>query len=294
MNAHSPVLSGACTRRAFLGAGAVALAGWGVAGADEAPRETYETQAKGIRILPGHWRPHYPWEHIVWVSPSWPSQDYLWLDFPEAIFSSQGLLFLSHVNPPFPTVFEDLPAVPWRQEAAGVSFERTLPNGIVFGGSARRGSGTTVDLTLFIRNGSEDALNDITLQTCAFLRAMKEFADYTQTNKFVQIPGRGWTPLAEAQHLPDDPARRFRVGWRHSGKRVTDNPVVVTVSNTEDRLFAYTWGEHTLSIVSNPRHPCAHADPVFPDLEPGAAAEIRGKLLFFEGALDDFDHAAHL
>ena len=62
------------------------------------PQGTYETHAKGIRILPGAWRPHYPWEHIAWISPPWPSQDYVWLDFPEAIFTSQGLLFLSHVN----------------------------------------------------------------------------------------------------------------------------------------------------------------------------------------------------
>jgi len=61
-------------------------------------RETYDTHAKGIRIVPSQWRPHYPWEHIVWMSPSWPSQDYLWLDFPEAIFSDQGLLGLRSTN----------------------------------------------------------------------------------------------------------------------------------------------------------------------------------------------------
>lgn len=282
-------LTWCCSRRAFLGAAAAGFAALAAPqAAAQVQRDSYETHAQGIRILPGHWRPHYPWEHIVWISPSWPSQDYLWLDFPEAIFSSQGLLFLSHVNPPFPTVFEELPAAPWVREPDGVSFERVLPNGIAFGGSARKGTETTVDLTLFIRNGSAEPLRDITLQTCAFLRGIKEFADYTQTNKFVQIPGRGWVPLSEAQHLPDDPARRYRVGWRRSGRRVTDLPVVVTVSNESERLFAYTWGEHTLSIVSNGRHPCAHADPLFPDLEPGEAAEIHGQLIFFEGPLEAF------
>src|SRR3990172_11551113 len=97
--------------------------------------DTYETQAKGIRIHPGEWRPHYPWEHIAWVSPSCPCQDYIWLDFPEAIFTDQGLLFLSHINPPFPQKFENLPRVPWREIDNGIAFERKLPNGIAFGGS---------------------------------------------------------------------------------------------------------------------------------------------------------------
>jgi len=61
-----------------------------------------EAYATGIRILPGQWRPHYPFEQIAWVSPPWPSHDYVWLDFPEAIFSDTELLYLSHVNPQFP------------------------------------------------------------------------------------------------------------------------------------------------------------------------------------------------
>ena len=58
--------------------------------------DTYETHAKGIRILPGQWRPLYPFEQIAWVSPPWPSQDYIWLDFPEAIFCNLGLLYFGH------------------------------------------------------------------------------------------------------------------------------------------------------------------------------------------------------
>ena len=78
---------------------------------DGVMNKRYETQATGLRILPGQWRPHYPWEHIAWVSPPWASQDYVWLDFPEAICSSLGFLYLSHVNPPIPTIFKDLPAL---------------------------------------------------------------------------------------------------------------------------------------------------------------------------------------
>ena len=75
---------------------------------------TYETEISGIRILPGAWRPHYEWEQIAWISPPWPSQDYIWYDFPEAIFSNMGLLYLSHVNPSIQSAFAGLPGKPGR------------------------------------------------------------------------------------------------------------------------------------------------------------------------------------
>ena len=93
----------------------------------------YETEVEGIRILPGQWRPHYPFEQIIWISPPWPSQDYIWLDFPEAIFADSGLHYLSHVNPAVPALFHDLPKVPWKTGNDGLSFERVLPNAVKFG-----------------------------------------------------------------------------------------------------------------------------------------------------------------
>lgn len=257
-----------------------------------APAETYETQAKGIRILPGQWRPHYPWEHIAWVSPPWPSQDYLWLDFPEAIFTSQGLLYLSHINPPIPTVFNNLPKVSWREESGGIAFDRGLPNGVDFGGRVSRANDTAVDLELRLRNGSSTPLANITLQTCAFLRAIREFGDFTRENKFVHLPEEGWITLDKAMKHDAGPGK-YRVGWRQSGKPMADWPVAVTVSNQAERLFAMSWGEHTLSMVGNPNHPCVHADPFFEDLEPGQEGRIHGRIVFFEGSLKDFKPEQH-
>jgi hypothetical protein len=54
-----------------------------------------------------------------------------------------------------------------------------------------------------------------------------------------------------------------------------------------------TWHENTHALVGNPRHPCMHADPLFPDLEPEQEARIQGKLLFFEGSLEAFGSCAH-
>jgi hypothetical protein len=255
------------------------------------PGDTYETHAKGIRILPGHWRPHYPWEQIAWVSPAWPSQEYLWLDFPEAIFTSQGLLFLSHVNPGIDAVFSDLPKVPWREVANGIAFDRRLPNGVSFGGSVTKRGDTRVALELRLTNGSAQPLKNIELQTCAFLRGIKEFADYSRDNKFVHVPGSGWMSLTQARDLPAGNGP-YRVGWRSKGRPVADWPVMVTRSNTAERWVAMTWHQDTLSLIGNPHHPCMHADPKFKDLEPGESASIHGTLLFFEGKLADFDLAA--
>ena len=151
------LLSTNLSRRHFLGVG-LAAAGASIGGAHAEPGDTYETEAKGIRIKPGHWRPHYPWEHIAWVSPSWPSQDYLWLDFPEAIFTSRGLIYLSHINPPIDTVYESLPAVPWTETDRGLSFDRLLPSKIAFGGSLEKRDEHTVALELHIFNGSTEHL----------------------------------------------------------------------------------------------------------------------------------------
>jgi hypothetical protein len=288
------------SRRAFLawtGAAASAIAAGSVIGAraEEPPKapapvpaENYENQAKGIRILPGVWRPHYPWEHIAWISPSWPCQDYIWLDFPEAIFTSQGLLFLSHINPPIPTVYSNLPKVPWREIANGITFERELPNGVSFGGSVTKGTGATVDLELHIKNGSSEPLNNITLQTCAFLRGIKEFGDYTRENKFIHSPGSGWITMNEALKS-DQETGKYGVGWRTKGKKVADLPVIATISNQADRLVAMTWFEDTLSMISNAGHPCMHADPQFKDLAAGQESAIHGRIIFFEGKLEDFD-----
>lgn len=269
------------SRRAFLqtaSAGALAA------------QQTYETEIRGIRIYPGRWRPHYPWEQIAWISPPWPSQDYLWLDFPEAIFTSQGLIFLSHINPAAPSLYHHLPPVEWKTVAGGIAFERVLPNGVSFGGSVKKFSQTAVALELHMHNGTSEPLKRISLQTCCFLRAIREFADYTRANKYIHLPQAGW--ISYAGPIPKTGSEPYRIGWRHSGAPVADLPVMVTVSNVAPRLAAMTWHTDTLSLVGNPNHPCFHADPKFKDLEPGESASIHGHLIFFEGRLEDFRYAS--
>ncbi|MCE5327086.1 MAG: hypothetical protein LLG01_11810 [Planctomycetaceae bacterium] len=250
--------------------------------------ESYETHAKGIRILPGMWRPHYAWEHIAWVSPPWPSQEYLWLDFPEAVFTDHGLLYLSHVNPPAFVVPYELPAVAWRKAEGGIEFDRELPIGLSVGGRLTLAAPGVVAMTLTFDNRGGERIGGIKLQTCAFLKAIKEFSEHTMANKFVHATGKGWMPWEAAQKLPGG-AGGVMVGW-HSGPDVLDMPLIVTRSSQEPRrLVAMTWFEHTESVTGNPGHPCMHADPNVPDLAPGAKAVLHGELMFFEGTLDAFE-----
>jgi len=247
----------------------------------------------GIRIYPGQWRPHDRCEHIAWISPPWECPDYLWLDFPEAVFTDRGLLYLSHHSPRFPPAFEDLPAVAWEQAAGGIRFERRLADGVGFGGAVTRSAcGRGVDLELHIDNGSDRPLADVRLQTCAYLRALGEFNAPTNANKWVHLPTRGWTHLGEAAtHIGE--RGRYRVGWR-GGPQVADLPVIVCTSSREDRLIAFTWGRHTYSMIGNPLHPCMHADPAFGPIQPGGREAIRGRLLFLHASLESLDPAAML
>lgn len=245
--------------------------------------ESYYTHAKGLRIVPGSWRPHYAWEHIGWVSPSWPSQDYVWLDFPEAIFTAQGLHYLSHINPSVPALYADWPRLEWDSHDNGISFQRVLPSGVSFGGNIMKATDNRAKLELYIRNDSPEALTNIKLQTCCFLRACREFADYTMDNKFIHVPGDGWVPFSQAIKN-EDPQGTVKVGWR-GGPAHADRPMMACRSNQAERFVVMSWGEHTLSLIGNSAHPCLHADPKFPDLEPGKHASITGVLLFHEGPL---------
>lgn len=255
--------------------------------------DAYLTAAKGIRILPGHWRPHHRFEHIAWVSPAWPCQDYLWLDFPEAIWSEQELLFLSHFNPKCPARYGDLPKVPWEQVPAGINYDRAFPNGLKCAGSVTH-DGNHVDLRLVLENQGDISIKDIKLQTCLYLRAVRELSDFTSRNKLVHVPGGGWVPMERAVEASTERGSYF-LGWPtfldRDGPAPADLPVVVCLSNQAPRLVALTWFGNTFSLQNNPNHPCMHADPFVGDLEPGGRVEIMGKMLFFEGTLEEFDRA---
>ena len=246
--------------------------------------------ASGVapEVRPGKWRPHEPFEQIAWIRTPWSDPlfpDYIRLDFPEAIFCNYGLLFLSHVNPGIPSMYPKLMKVEWEVLSGGLRFDRTLPNGVKFGGKLITEDDTTVIFELFIENGGNEPMKNITLQTCAYLKDTAEFSGRTDENKFVHHRDKGWVTFKEA--LSQKANGRFRLGWR-SGPQVADLPVMITVSEDRKRLAAMTWFDDTYSLIQNPMHPCMHADPFFPDLDPGEKHLIKGALMFFEGTPEQF------
>jgi hypothetical protein len=145
--------------------------------------ETYETHAKGIRILPGQWRPHDRFEQIAWVNLPWPCQDYIWLDFPEAIFSSLGLPLLSHVSPRFPAVLSRPPAGPLGVNRQPALLRAQTPQCVAFGGCLATGDPLVVEMELFIQNGAAEPIRDIRVQTCAYLRGVRGFSFFSTSIK---------------------------------------------------------------------------------------------------------------
>jgi len=59
----------------------------------------YDEITNRMEIIPGMWRPLFGSEQVAWISPPWESQEYVWLDFPEAMSESLGkLIYLGHIN----------------------------------------------------------------------------------------------------------------------------------------------------------------------------------------------------
>ena len=239
-------------------------------------------------IIPGMWRPMFESEQVAWISPPWESQEYIWFDFPEAIWVDGSLLYLGHIDKRFPTLFPTEKSAPWIKSEYGISYEQVLPNGVSFGGKITRQGDNIAALKLWISNGSDKELKNVKMLTCVYLDGIKEFNEKTNNNKYVHTTEQGWIPFSEAANL-EPVAKGFRVGWLDEGKKVSDLPVVVTKSKIEGHLVAFTWFADTYSFIGNPNHPCVHADPVFTNLLPGDMQTIYGELIFFEGSLEEFE-----
>ncbi len=238
-------------------------------------------------ISPGLWRPLFGTEQIAWVSPPWSSREYIWLDFPEAIFSDNELLFLSHINTRIPYKYRYLKSVEWEETEEGIEYKQELPNGVSFGGSVAKKSENIISLELWVHNGSDDPMKDVKLQTCAYLHGIEEFDQKTSENKLVHVAGHGWISHMEAREL-NDVEGKYHVGWL-SGPRVVDLPVMLALSEEAGHLVAFTWFEDTYSFVGNKNHPCFHADPRMGDIEAGESKTIKGELIFFDGTVEEFE-----
>jgi hypothetical protein len=191
-------------------------------------------------------------ETKVSVFAPWDRDSYVVVDVPEAIWSNLGLTYLAHTH--VPTIWTEsrieLPKLEWRSDDQGaLVIDRTLPNGISFAARVRA-SADAVRMELWLTNGTTERLSDLRVQNCVMLKGAAGFTAQTNDNKLFRAP-------YAAAH--DERGRRWVIsGWEPCHR---------------------AWG--------NPPCPCLHADPKFPDLDPGQTGRLLGWLSFYEG--DDID-----
>lgn len=187
-------------------------------------------------------------ETKVSVFLPWDRLSYVVVDVPEAIWSNLGLTYLAHTH--VPTIWTkekvELPRMEWtRHDDGSLTMERTLPNGIQFG-SEVRATKNGVRMREWLRNGTDKTLTDLRVQNCVMLKGAKGFTEQTNDNKVLEAPYCA-AKSADGRH------------W------------IITAWTPIHRAWA------------NAPVPCLHADPKFPDCEPGKTVEVRGWLSFYEG-----------
>lgn len=178
----------------------------------------------------------------------WDPAQYVVVDLPEAIFSRLGLTFLAHRH--IPTIWDlqhrFIDNVDWQINKDG-SLENvwSLPNGISFGARVVPFE-EEVQMDLWLFNGTAQLLNGLRTQVCVMLKGAEDFNQQDSLNK------RFYPKLAAVRNASAD--RWVLTSWENTGR---------------------TWG--------NPKVPCLHADPRFPDCPPGDTVKLQGLLQFYQG-----------
>jgi len=187
-------------------------------------------------------------ETKVSIFTPWDEKSYVVADVPEAVFSNLGLIYLAHTH--VPTLWETqkitLPKLEWQRKRAGVlEMNRRLPNGIAFGTKVVP-SRDGVRFEMWLKNGTPGKLTGLRVQNCVMLKGAPEFNALSNTNKVLTKPYAA---------VRSEDGRR----WMITAFEPCNRP----------------WG--------NPKVPCIHSDPKFPDCRPGETTRIHGWLSFYDG-----------
>lgn len=182
----------------------------------------------------------------------WDDRQYVVLDVPEAIRrndeATHGLLYLAHTHVDTMWTRQNIPLKPleWQKTSAGsYEMERRLPNGVVFGTRATV-CHDAVQMEMWLTNGSEERLSDLTVQNCVLLKGAPEF-------------------------ISDDEDRT-----------ILSKPFLARRSDQPNRWLITAW-EPCQRVWANPSCPCLHSDPQFADCDPGETKTLRGWFSFYEG-----------
>lgn len=202
-------------------------------------------------FLDGALRPQR--ETKISVFTPWDHRQYVVVDIPEAIRRNDepehGLLYLAHthVDTMWDKLGIPLEQLEWEPGRDGMlEFERTLPNGVVFGTRVEPGH-RTVQMSMWLENGSDENLSNLRVQNCMMLKGAPEFSD-------------------------TDP-----------GYTVETGPYIARRSHRENRWIIMAWSPNFRTWY-NDTCPCIHSDPQFEDCAPGERSELKGWLSFYEGS----------
>ena len=201
-----------------------------------------------IGFLDGALRPQRETKASIFT-PWGNGSEYVVVDVPEAIWSNLGLTYLAHTH--VETIWSKtgttLPKLEWsRPEDGSLFLERTLPNKITYT-THIRAVDDHVELDLTLRNGTDHLLTDLRVQNCVMLKGAPEFTALSNENKVFEAP---FAAVHSATH---------------------SNRWIITAWEPCHR----PWG--------NPKCPCLHSDPKFPDCPPGESRAVKGWVSFYEG-----------
>ena len=200
-----------------------------------------------------------PWRETKFsVFLPWDPNSYVVVDLPEALWDDGKLQFLAHTH--IPTVWQEkgveLKRREWRRHANGRLTNRFyLPDGRVIRAEVSP-TAAFVDMKLHFKNRSSRAIRGGRVQICVMLKGAAEFNAQTNNNK--QFPPTG-----------------------ESSDGLTTN--FTAVHSVDGNRSIVTLWTRMVKPWANSRCPCIHADPKFPDVEPGEEATLHGRLFFHEG-----------
>ena len=194
------------------------------------------------------------------VFAPWDERHYVVVDFPEAVFSNLGLIYLAHTH--VETVWTrrgvELPEQTWIRRPHGDLFQRRdLPNRIAFE-TWIRPQRDRILMRLILHNRTDALLSGLRVQICAMLKMMG--------------PGFNAVDNANANKLFAPPYAA-----------VCDRPIDSQALDHRPRRWVILGFEPIQRTWGNPPVPCLHADPQIPDCPPGQHRSAQGALWFFEG-----------
>ena len=158
-------------------------------------------------------------------------------------------------------------------------------------------------LRLVFKNVGEATLHNLTGHVCLGHRS-PPFRDPEYQRSYIRQEGdflnlgetdRGSNPIRTHYRIKDhqaikifnDTTNRF---WGPLSPEIADSGLILTRS-TEGDYVAALWFDPAAELFHNcaDSNMCIHSDPTYGDLAPGASVTVAGRLILFEGSLEEFE-----